>query len=121
MVRAAPTLTDVQHSKLCYSKDRYCGHPRQCGIYNFGNGEIAVMHHHARSTYRTLDDIRHGWDDIGYKRRCQIVLQRSRDYGRDVAERERRGGLELQPPVGRATRALVASRRPESVRARRLI
>ena len=40
MVRAAPTLTDVQHSKLCYSKDRYCGHPRQCGIYNFGNGEI---------------------------------------------------------------------------------
>ena len=81
MVRAAPTLTEVQHSKLCYSKDHYCGHPRQCGIYNFGNGEIAVMHHRARSTYRTLNDIRHGWDDIGYKRRCQIVLQRSLDHG----------------------------------------
>ena len=82
MVRAVPTLTDIHHSKLCYSKDRYCGHPRQCGIYNFGNGEIAVMHHRARSTYRTLNDIRHGWDDIGYKRRCQIVLQRSLDHAR---------------------------------------
>ena len=54
MVRAVPTLTDIHHSKLCYSKDRYCGHPRQCGIYNFGNGEIVVMHHRAQSTYRTL-------------------------------------------------------------------
>ena len=82
MARAVPTLTDIHHSKLCYSKDRYCGHPRQCGIYNFGNGEIAVMHHRAQAAYRTLNDIRHGWDDIGYKRRCQIVLQRSLDHAR---------------------------------------
>ena len=81
MDRAVLTLTDIHHSKLCYSKDRYCGHPRQCGIHNFGNGEIAVLHHHAQAAYQTYDDITHGWDDVGYKRRCQILLQRSLNHG----------------------------------------
>ena len=82
MKRDVPELTDIHHIKLCYSKDRYCGHPRQCGIYNFGNGEIAVLHHHAQSTYESREDIRHGWDPLGYKSRCQILLQRSLDHGR---------------------------------------
>ena len=69
-------------SKLCYSKDRYCGHPCQCGIHNFGNGEIAVLHHHADSSYENREDIRHGWDSRGYKSRCKILLQRSLDHGK---------------------------------------
>ena len=81
MTHPAPDLTDIQHIKLCYSKDRYCGHPRQCGIYNFGNGEIAVMHHHAQAAYQSYEDITHGWDAVGYKSRCQILLQRSLDHG----------------------------------------
>ena len=36
-------LKDVRHIKHCGSKQTYCGHPRQCGIYNFGGGEIAVV------------------------------------------------------------------------------
>ena len=34
MNRTAPELAEMHHIKLCYSKDRYCGHPRQSGIYN---------------------------------------------------------------------------------------
>lgn len=74
-------VTGLHHLKLCYSKDRYCGHPRQCGIYNFGDGELAVLHHHAQSSYKNREDIRHGWDQQGYKSRCQILLQRSLDHG----------------------------------------
>ncbi len=55
MARAVPTLTDIHHS-MCYSKDRYCGHPRQLPARNFGNGEIAVSHFHAPTEYRT-----HAW------------------------------------------------------------
>ena len=34
MNRVTPELTDMRHIKLCYSKDRYCGHPHQSGIFN---------------------------------------------------------------------------------------
>ena len=52
MERAVVALTDVQHSKLCYSKERMCAHPRQCPIHNYGDGHITVIHHHAPSAYR---------------------------------------------------------------------
>ena len=42
MNRITPELTDVHHIKLCYSKDTYCGHPRQSGIFNYGNGEVVA-------------------------------------------------------------------------------
>ena len=58
MNRVVPELTDVHHIKLCYSTDTYCGHPRQCPIYNYGNGEIVVIHHHAPATYQTRESIR---------------------------------------------------------------
>ena len=79
MKRAVPTLTDVHHNRLCYSKDRMCAHPRQCPIHNYGGGEIAVIHHHAPCAYRTRDDIQHG--QFGYKGRAKILLQRSFDHG----------------------------------------
>ena len=79
MNRVVPELTDVHHIKLCYSKDTYCGHPRQCPIHNYGNGEIVVIHHHAPATYQTRENIRHG--HAGYKGRAKILLQRSLDHG----------------------------------------
>ena len=79
MERAVVALTDVQHSKLCYSKERMCAHPRQCPIHNYGDGHITVIHHHAPSAYRARNDIQHG--QFGYKGRAKILLQRSFDHG----------------------------------------
>ena len=78
--RASPVLTDVRHTKLCYSKERYCGHPRQSGIFNYGNGELAVLHSHAPSRYEVLTDISHSFTN-GYAGRAKILLQRSFDHG----------------------------------------
>ena len=80
MNRIAPELTEMHHIKLCYSKDRYCGHPRQSGIFNYGNGEIAVLHSHAPSRYQVGDDISHSFT-TGYASRAKILLQRSLDGG----------------------------------------
>ena len=78
--RTTPELTEIRHTKLCYSKSRYCGHPRQSGIFNYGSGEIAVLHSHAPSRYKVLDDIDHSFT-TGYASRAQILLQRSVDGG----------------------------------------
>ena len=80
MNRVAPELAEMHHIKLCYSKDRYCGHPRQSGIYNYGNGEIAVLHSHAPSRYQVVADIDHSFT-TGYASRAKILLQRSLDHG----------------------------------------
>ena len=80
MNRIIPELTDMHHIKLCYSKDTYCGHPRQSGIFNYGNGEITVLHSHAPSRYQVVDDIDHSFI-TGYASRAKILLQRSLDHG----------------------------------------
>ncbi len=80
MKRTAPVLTEFRHTKLCYSKQRYCGHPRLSGIFNYGGGELAVLHSHAPSSYRTPDDISHSFTS-GYLGRAQVLLQRSLDHG----------------------------------------
>ena len=72
-------LKDVRHIKLCGSKQTYCGHPRQCGIYNFGGGEIAVAHHHAPSRYDVAGDVKH--NSPGVHARAVRLLQRSLDSG----------------------------------------
>ena len=51
MNRATPELTDMRHTKVCYSKERYCGQTSQHVIRNFGDGEIVVQHSHAPCTY----------------------------------------------------------------------
>jgi hypothetical protein len=76
---AAPVLTDIRHTKLCYDKARMCAHPRQCPMGNFGSGEIVVLHHHAPCAYETPEDVSHG--PFGYKGRAKILLQRSLDHG----------------------------------------
>ncbi len=73
-------LKDVRHIKLCGSKQTYCGHPRQCGIYNFGGGEIAVVHHHAPNQYEVPSDVLHS-PPRGYQARSVRLLQRSVDGG----------------------------------------
>ena len=80
MNRIAPELTDMHHIKLCYSKDRYCSWPRMGGIFNFGNGEIAVLHYHAPSRYHVVADISHSYR-TGPWSRAKILLQRSLDHG----------------------------------------
>lgn len=79
MNRPPPELYDVHHTRLCYSKDRMCAHPRQAPMGNFGDGEIVVLHHHAPCTYQTREEIAHGTQ--GYKGRCKVLLQRSLHHG----------------------------------------
>ena len=59
--RPAPVLTDVRHTKVCYSKDTYCGHPRQTGIFNYGDGELLVGHSHAPARYQVPEDVSHSF------------------------------------------------------------
>ena len=73
-------ISDVQHIKLHGDPNTYCGHPRQCGLFNFGQGEIVVMHNHAPSLYQVRRDIQH--DFAGYHSRAVVLLQRSLDGGR---------------------------------------
>ncbi|MCY4409795.1 MAG: sialidase family protein [Caldilineaceae bacterium] len=75
----APELAEVEHTLVDYARDRYAGHPRQGGIFDFGGGEIAVIYNRAPSAYRHRNDVRHGYD--GYHGRAQIILARSFDYG----------------------------------------
>ena len=80
MRRDSPVLTEVRHTRLCYSKEHYCGHPRQSGIFNYGKGEIVVLHAHAPSRYEVREDISHSfWN--GYASRARVLLQRSFDHG----------------------------------------
>ena len=74
-----PKALDVRHRKLCGTKDTYCGHPRQGGIYYFGDGEIAVIHNHAPCAYQWEEDVAH--DAGGYHSRSVALLQRSTDGG----------------------------------------
>ena len=48
--------------------------------FNYGNGEIAVLHSHASSRYEVRDDIDHSFT-TGYASRAKILLQRSLDGG----------------------------------------
>ena len=73
----SPELRDVHHTKVCYSKQTYCGHPSQSGLHNFGSGEIAMMHNHAICAYGDEEDVSHGF----YFREGAFLLQRSFDHG----------------------------------------
>ena len=75
----APELAEVEHTLVDYARDRYAGHPRQGGIFNFGGGEIAVIYNRAPCAYRHRNDVRHGYN--GYHGRAQIILARSFDNG----------------------------------------
>lgn len=73
-------IKQVEHIKMHGDRTTYCGHPRQGGIFNFGNGEIAVLHNHAPCAYEKRSDIQHDYG--GYHSRSRVLLQRSMDGGR---------------------------------------
>jgi len=72
-------LTDIEHVQVDYATDRYAGHPRQGGIFNFGGGEIAVLYNRAPCAYQVTADVEH--DFGGYHTRSQVILARSYDGG----------------------------------------
>ena len=72
-------LKDVEHVHICGEADTFCAHPRQGGIFNFGNNELAVIHYHAPCQYDTPESVKHDWG--GYHSRAETVLQRSFDGG----------------------------------------
>jgi len=73
-------LSNIEHLQVDYARDRYAGHPRQGGIFNFGDGEIAVLYNRAPCAYREPADVGH--DFGGYHTRSQVILARSYDDGR---------------------------------------
>ncbi|HUS05478.1 MAG TPA: sialidase family protein [Bryobacteraceae bacterium] len=73
-------IQQVEHIKMHGDRTTYCGHPRQGGIFNFGNNEIAVLHNHAPCAYEKRADIQHDYG--GYHSRSSVLLQRSLDGGR---------------------------------------
>ncbi len=80
MHRASPELVGLRHTVVCHSKETYCGHPRQSGIFYYGNGEIAALHSHAECKYRHKLDTGHSFNR-GYASRATVLLQRSTDFG----------------------------------------
>ena len=115
-------IADVQHIKLHGNRDVFCGHPRQGGIYNFGDGELAVIHYHAPCKYEVRQDVRH--DEGGYHSRAVALLQRSLDNGeswpdaQDVTIWDESLPLEERRQLlfpSDASREIIDMSRPESV------
>lgn len=74
----------IKHFRIHGNSATYCGHPRQGGIFNFGGGEIALVHNHAPCAYAKPEDVQH--DYRGYHSRSVLLLQRSTDDGRTWPE-----------------------------------
>ena len=75
-----PTIYDIRHKKICYSKATYCGHPRQTMYRNYGKAELVAGHFHAPCKYEVQSDVAH--DHRGYHMRAVCLLQRSLDGGK---------------------------------------
>ena len=71
------SVRDAAHSRVCGRPDTYCGHPYQDGMFDFGGGEIAVLHKHAPCDYSSPESIGHA---VCHSR-AKIVMQRSLDGG----------------------------------------
>ena len=77
---AKVTISDVRHVHVCGDRKHYCGHPRQHGLWNFGGGELVLVHGHATWDYEKAYP-KHGWGENGYKKNSVVLLQRSTDGG----------------------------------------
>ncbi len=71
-------ISNVNHIHICGGKGLYCAHPRHAGLWNFGNGELALIHPHAPWHYKEKHP--HGFGK-GYKSSSVWLLQRSMDGG----------------------------------------
>jgi hypothetical protein len=81
--KANVKISDVKHIHICGGKNLYCAHPRHGGLWNFGNGELALIHPHASWPYK--EKLPHGFGK-GYKSSCVWLLQRSTDGGESWPE-----------------------------------
>ncbi len=71
-------LSDVSHVRVYYDQDMYAAHPNRGGIWNFGNGEIAVAHLLKPVDYSTGQGVHHGYSTISGS---GVMLNRSFDGG----------------------------------------
>lgn len=78
--RSSGAVRQIEHVKLHGDRYSYCGHPRQCGLFYFGRGELVALHNHAPCAYQKREDVQHDW--YGYHKRSVVLLQRSTDGGR---------------------------------------
>jgi len=76
-------ISNVKHIHICGGKNLYCAHPRHRGLWNFGNGELVLIHPHASWLYKEKHP--HGFGK-GYKSSCVWLLQRSMDGGKTWPE-----------------------------------
>ncbi len=81
-----PRISDIRHMRICGDKNTYCGHPRQGGLFDFGDGHLALVHNHAPCAYQKREDVQH--DFHGYHARSVQLLQRSFDGGETWPESE---------------------------------
>lgn len=78
-------ISDVNHTHICGGKGFYCAHPRHAGLWNFGSGELALIHPHAPWHYKEKHP--HGFGK-GYKSNSVWLLQRSMDGGKTWLEED---------------------------------
>ena len=117
-----PRITDLEHGVLHYSRNTYCGHPREGIFQYFGKGEMIVGHYHAPCNYEKQADVYHG--SQGYHGRSVLFLQRSKDGGKtwpakdDVVVWDETVPAEHKRAFlsqGRAARAAIDMFRPDAV------
>ena len=90
-------LADVRHARIFYDDRMYAAHPNRGGIWNFGNGEIAVAHMVKPADYKTGEGVHHlYWNSTG----AGVMLNRSYDGGQTWPEDEKGWDLEQQQARG---------------------
>lgn len=85
-------LLDVEHVRIFHDPGLYAGHPNRGGMWNFGDGEIAVAHR-----VKTVDYGSPAWKAAGSHDFSQpphgqtfgIMLNRSFDHGRTWPDSEK--------------------------------
>lgn len=86
-------VSDVHHIKVFYDKDIYASHPNRGGLWNFGDGEIAVAHRLKRVDYKTGEGVNfpyhHDFSHSPWGDESGILLHRSHDNGQTWPEGER--------------------------------
>ena len=79
-------VSDIKHVKIFYDDKMYAAHPNRGGIWNFGDGEIAVAHLLKPVDYKTGEGVHH---DYSRGPGGGVMLNRSFDGGETWPESER--------------------------------
>ena len=86
-------VRDVNHIRVFYDPNIYASHPNRGGIWNFGDGEIAVAHRLKPVDYKTGEGVKspyhHDFSHSPWGNESGILLHRSYDNGQTWPESER--------------------------------